>query len=179
MKSLLAGALVSAVVAAAAPAYANTIAEGSIQSPYDQFNLVRGSKLPSAGTMFTDYYTFSVSGPTFLDTSFTLSGMGPQGNQTPTGVTLTLYSGTVSGSHTPLGSISTEGAHLTYDLTSPPGMYYIQVSGTSQGSAGGYGGTASFQSTVPLPNSVALFGVAVAGLGIAGAARRRSKAPAV
>lgn len=63
-----------------------------------------------------------------------------------------------------------------------PGTYTLDVVGTSGSSPGGSSVGVSFSfsaaptmSTVPLPSSVGLFGAAVAGLGVVGAARRKSK----
>ena len=57
------------------------------------------------------------------------------------------------------------------------GTYYVGVEATGGvAGANSYAGTLAAVSTVPLPNSVALFGVAVAGLGVAGALRRRKGA---
>ena len=62
------------------------------------------------------------------------------------------------------------------DITLSKGLYYIGVraEGGNNTANQGYSGTLSV-SQVPLPNSVALFGVALAGLGVAGALRKKSK----
>lgn len=76
-----------------------------------------------------------------------------------------------------LGSVGT-GNSKTFNIgayTFPTsGTYYVGV--TSSGK-GGYSGNIAV-SAVPLPTSVALFGAALAGVGIAGAARRKSRKPA-
>ena len=63
------------------------------------------------------------------------------------------------------------GASLT------SGSYYVQVSGIGP-SKTSYTGNINL-SAVPLPGTVALFGTAIAALGVAGAARKRKTAAAV
>ena len=184
MKMFMAGAAVSGLILAsvALPAFAAPISPGPstitvIKGPQDpggdSFNLDgRGgsTKLPASGSMFTDYYTFSVSAMMDLDASFTTSGK----TVAPTGVTLSLYSGLV-GSGLFIQSTTTSGEAGAIDYTLMSGSsYYLQISGTSKNPVGNYGGTATFlPSAVPLPSSVALFGAAVAGLGVFGASKRK------
>ncbi|MDX7952061.1 hypothetical protein P7D22_12850 [Lichenihabitans sp. Uapishka_5] len=65
--------------------------------------------------------------------------------------------------------------YFTLDpITLAVGTYYLGIKSTggNNGSSSGYSGTLSV-SSVPLPNSVALFGLGIAALGVAGAVSRK------
>lgn len=131
----------------------------------------------AAGATFSDVFTFTLDTYATLSASVTNSYL----NLSPiSGFTLSV--GSINGVTAPDASASSQTASFPPGgqfILFVPGTYELTVSGTGGSAAETYGGSfivnaTTAPSTVPLPNSVALFGVAIAALGVAGAAQRKS-----
>lgn len=179
MKTFLAAAAVAATMtmAAAAPAMAATYAPGSARGIDSD-----GTFHSNTTASFTDYFTFTVpSGGELISASLTSRVKAFVASVfridfAGAGATLTTF---VSGGVAVPGSISKSGSvtsgSIPADVNGDPvflnaGLYAVQVSGSG---GGNYSGTLTV-APVPLPNSVALFGLAVVGLGIAGTVRKKN-----
>lgn len=185
MKTILAAAAVAATMTmvAVAPATAATYAPGSARG-------INGDGAFSTTTgvaSFTDYFTFTVPSAgelvsasltsrvqAFVATVFQIDFAGM-------GATLNSF---VSGGVAVPGSISKTGKVTSGSIPADvngdavflnAGLYAVQVSGHG---GGNYSGTLTV-APVPLPNSVALFGLAVFGLGVAGAMRKKNSVKSV
>lgn len=121
----------------------------------------------SVSGSFTDIYTFSV-----LNTSDVSASLSSTPYSDLTLTDLGIFKGTAE-----LTSFS-QGQHDmglgagTNMAVLDPGTYSLHVTGTFASSDGAYTGVLAV-SAVPLPTSVALFGLALLGLGGAGLVRRK------
>lgn len=140
---------------------------------------------------FTDTYNFTLDGGSTsfsVQPSVVLSVVAKKGfaiAATVSNFTISLLQGSslVDTFSVPLATVGTKLSLFDDNLLANT-AYSLVVSGSVNAAAGNtvsYGGSMPVVgvSTVPLPTSVALFGTAVLGLGLAGAARRKaSKASA-
>ena len=155
-----------AVSASVLPVEAFTI-DGSVNAvnQYASSGFVSGS--------FSNAYTFTLSGTSIVNASV---------NGNPGGsISLSdfgIFSGSPTGLYTeettPAPPTTTSPSLLAFTnvITLTAGNYFIGVSGGSTSTQGTYNGTLSV-SAIPLPSTVALFGMAVMSLGVVGGLRGR------
>ena len=128
---------------------------------------------PTAQSPMYDYFAFAIP----FQSSYTVNALV---GATNSAVKITAFD-FISGDLTQvlesgtIGTFAGKSVASLADITLAKGLYYIGVRSTGGNNSAnfGYSGTLSV-SQVPLPSTVALFGVALAGLGVAGVARKRS-----
>jgi len=139
---------------------------------------------PQTSTPFKEDFTFSLSETAFFAGSVTESLTGKNAPEV-TGLTLSLYGGTPSGSHsllaTDVASVSPTQLYAAVPLTNkdfPTGSYYLEVSGTSPSLSGNSKITlnvagATITQGVPEPSTWAMMVLGFLGVGFI-AYRRKS-----
>lgn len=142
-------------------------------------------KISTASQMFDLAYTFTLNVAGYVSTGATnaYTSSTSKGKTTTTKISdFLLTVNGVNGLYSDLGGVQ----HSDYPPTSSlillaPGTYNLDVTGKTGIPNSSVGLTFSFNaapSTVPLPGTVALFGAALAGLGMFGAFQRKGKAAA-
>lgn len=179
--------VVSAVLAAAVLAGGAVPSRASIVAAWGEFNLgntpategLGGLSLSELGTFVHDY-TFSTAVSSYITTSSVTNSFTVPGQEI-TGLSITLFSGAPVGSALETATASLvfpgfqAGGLLPYLIN--PGTYYIEVAGTTVGSApedtAHYGGSFSI-SAVPEPATWAMLILGFMGVGFM-AYRRKDK----
>ena len=147
-----------------------------------------GTGKASKGTI-DDTYTFMLDGGSTsfsVQPSIVLSVVAPKGvtpSATVSNFTLSLFAkGNATAIDSTTIALASKGADLalTDDGLLPDTSYSLVVTGTVNpvnGQTVSYGGSMPVigVSAVPLPTSVALFGTAIMGFGVAGAVRKKTK----
>lgn len=177
--ALFAGSALPSLAASAPPTDFGDLSDGDVQT-------LTHAKIQGS---FTDSYSFNLVDFTQFDVNLSVTAANSPG------VTISNFAISVSGPTAvdpELIPLATTGSTLSYmDLMLAPGTYNVIISGVSSGTTSvrngrttntyaSYSGplTVSGVSTVPLPTSVALFGMAVMGVGVAGVVRRKKGASA-
>ena len=181
MKTVLAAAALAATMIAGSTLSASAVTTNLGVLPDGYASLLGRLNIPKGA--FSDTYTFSLTGPLVFDTSFSVTAT----TTTPISIanfTLKLFETAPTPSLIDSSSVASATTGSTVALTDnlDAGSYKFTVTGTvtapngTKGKiVGNYGGplTVASVSTVPLPSSVAMFGVAVAGFGLFGALRKK------
>lgn len=180
MKKVLAATAVAAALLAgsASSSFATTYSIGTISGNYT-YNLGGAPGTVEKGK-FSDTYSFTLANMATLTKASITNAIAASMNKI-SNFTVSLFAGTTA-TGTPIASAKAKQIDDGFQFGSlssshlGKGDYVLKVSGNT-GSAS-YGGSLAI-SAVPLPSTVALFGVALAGLGVAGALRRKSASAAV
>ena len=174
-------ALATIVAAAALVATSSVGAMAASQAPQNYGTVSNLDKLIGhlkISGSFSDQYNFSLAGPIAFSLSASVTANANSAMSYIQNYAATLYE-FIGGKFTAIDTATPIAKAITGDTlaiadTLDVGSYRLVVSGKAFGPQVSYGGPLSV-AAVPLPNSVALFGLGLAGLGVAGAVRRKAK----
>ncbi|MCW6509960.1 hypothetical protein [Lichenifustis flavocetrariae] len=166
MKTVLAAAALAATMVVGSTAASFATPTNPVVSPID------GSFSGTAPTSGFDFFSFAIP----LLGSYTVNGIVSTASSKVSITAFDFFSAPLATSVIETGTKLSTKIYTLDPITLAAGTYYVGVKATggNNSSATGYSGTLSV-SSVPLPTSVALFGTAIAGLGLVGAARRKAQ----